>query len=88
MLHLCSVVSPASGCGQGTLATSIQFAHANPFEGPSPHTTIIHTKQKQTQKKPKKKETVPIPPPPPPNVLFSVSDTVCVLRFNQVWHRE
>ena len=43
------------------------------------------------------------PPPPPPriaadcdcptnvvrhDVLFSVSDTVCVLRFNQVWHRE
>ena len=39
-------------------------------------------------------------PPPPPgdcdcltnvvrhDVLFSVSDTVCVLRFNQVWHRE
>ena len=28
------------------------------------------------------------PPPPPPLLLFSVSDTVCVLRFNQVWHRE
>ena len=36
--------------------------------------------------------------PPPPgscltnvvrhDVLFSVSDTVCVLRFNRVWHRE
>ena len=28
------------------------------------------------------------PHPPPPHVLFSVSDTVCVLRFNRVWHRE
>ena len=40
-------------------------------------------------------------PPPPPHthcdcltnvvrhdVLFSGSDTMCVLRFNQVWHRE
>ena len=25
---------------------------------------------------------------PPPLLPFSVSDTVCVLRFNQVWHRE
>ena len=45
---------------------------------------------------------VPSPPPPPAtatdcdcltnvvrhDVLFSVSDTVCVLRVNQVWHRE
>ena len=28
------------------------------------------------------------PPPPKYDVLFSVSDTVCIFRFNQVWHRE
>ena len=42
-------------------------------------------------------QTPPAPPHPPHprltnvvrhDVLFSVSDTVCVLRFNQVWHRE